>query len=237
MAERDGIGGVGGVGGLRRMSTTAGLGDDYQAPDPLAIAAVALAVVSFVVLLLPWAFALPAAGVAAAAAALVRIGRAGGTLTGRPMAWIGGAVCLALLVSAAVTLVGGALRQDRDAAAIAAVVADLGAALAGDDYAAAYEAFHPGFRAGVDPETFARTWENFQAARGDVGGVRTSGRYQVQRSPGDGTPDLAATQLLFELEGREAPFRARRAVFFGGPDGWRLRTLAEIFPQAGGAEE
>ena len=231
MAERDGIA------GLRKMSTTAGLGDDYQAPDPLAITAVALAVVASVVLLLPWAFAIPAAGVAAAAASLARIRRAGGTLTGRGMAWVGGAACLALLAFALLTLVTRAAQERRDAAAVDAVAAGLDAALTADNYAAAYAVFHPDFRAAVDAETFARTLENFQAARGEIEGVRTSGRYQILRDDDPATPHLARTQLLIDLAGREEPFRARGAAFLGAGDEWRLRTLAELFPQAGGATE
>ena len=216
-----------GLAGLKKMSTTAGLGDDYAELDPLAVAALAMGVLSLVVILLPWMAFLPLIGLVLAAVAVDRIRKAGGTRTGLPVALIGGALCLAMTALGVWSLGADSRQTSADAAAIERVAADFGEHLAAGDAASAYRLMHPTFRRSVDGVTFANVAKGFGNVHGQVAGASTSGRYQFER----GERNVAETQLLLELP--EGTFRVRRAIFVETDNGWRLLTLPEIFPGAG----
>ena len=216
-----------GLAGLKKMSTTAGLGDDYAELDPLAVAALAVGVLSLVVILLPWMAFLPLIGLVLAAASVYRIRKAGGTRTGLPVALVGGALCLATLALGGWSLGADRRRTSADAAAIERVAADFGEHLAAGDAASAYRLLHPTFRRGVDGTFFAEVMQGFGRVHGQVAGASTSGRYLFER----GERNVAETQLLIDLP--EGTFRVKRAIFVETDNGWRLLTLPEIFPGAG----
>lgn len=150
--------------GLYRMSTTAGVGPegDYAAINPLAVAALVLAVAGAAAFASPLFLPVPAVALALGAAALYQIARSNGTQAGRLFAWA--AVLVAGATFALVAARGVAERREAGArvAELQAVTGDLGAHLAAGRYEQAHALFAARFRERVPAAEFRATLEGYQ---------------------------------------------------------------------------
>ncbi len=230
---------------LHKMSTTAGLGStEYVEVNPTAIAALALGLISAVVLFnQPLLLLIPAAGIVTAIFAFWQIGKSNGTQTGRLLAVA--AIGLSLLfggITGARTL-GERRESARNKAAMGALVIEFRDKLRAGDHSGMYQMFDKRFQQRVPAEQFSDMMKfiSTQELYGQIRSVilpgmpsdarkdyRWNGLAEFMRDDASGAT-LATAQLVFDFE---KVGQNRQVVWFRKEgDKWVFEDIPGIFPR------
>jgi hypothetical protein len=145
---------------LHKMSTTAGItSQEYVAINIPAIIALVLGLASIVAVLNPVLLVVPVAAIITAAASLRQIRESNGTQSGRPFAWLGIALSLAIGGYVFARAVADNVQSRADREAIVARMEELGRLVHGRQYEQAYALFTPRFQNRINRATFDANWD------------------------------------------------------------------------------
>jgi len=217
---------------LYKMSTTSAGGQEYVAINSASIAALILGFASVLGMATPVLLIIPLASLICGFIALIQIRGSSGTQTGRALAW--GGIGLAVLIGGLkVGIVGHYWIQDRnDTQVLLPIVERLSADLHTRRYDEAYEdLFSSTFRARVDRQTFANTFEQFK--NNPNYGVIQKVEWNGQRIDfGDvGTSGIKVGNMLVLVRFPSPEIVMRPLVTFSTRDGvWKIDNIDTLFP-------
>ena len=221
---------------LHKMSTTAGItSQEYVAINIPSILALLVGLASVLAVLSPVLLIVPVAGVAVGFAALSQIRASNGTQTGRPFAWLGIILSLAIGVFVLARAVVERNRTAADRQEIVRQMEELGSHVAARDYDKAYAMFGPRFQSRVNRATFDAVWNQAQSfpELGKITGMQwNQTSIYFQDEPGSGTRVASGYAWVnFEKGGKE---KARHFLQFRKVGGkWSVDDAPQMFPTEG----
>ena len=215
---------------LRKMSATAGVAlGEYQAVNVLAIASLVLGVASWMSMLHPLLYLLPAGAVLLGLTAIAQIRRSNRTQSGTVLAVLGLLLALALGGWALASNLSAATRVERHRDEIQQMITGFGAALSGGDYSAAYELTSSNFQREISLDRFS-TELSAESAR--LGGFRGASTNDLARVTRDSNGVTTAEAILTVPIGYPEPLR-QEVNLVRQEDGWRIQEFQAWFPRAG----
>jgi hypothetical protein len=217
---------------LYKMSTTSAGGQEYVAINSAAIAALILGFASVLGMATPVLLVIPLGSIICGIIALIQIRGSSGTQTGRALAW--GGIGLATLIGGIkVGVVSHYWLQDHaDMQIIVPMVDRLSDDLHTRRYDEAYEdLFSSTFRARVDRQTFANTFEQFKN-NPNIGALQKI-EWNGQRIDfGEvGTSGIKVGNMLVIMRFPSPDVTMRPLVTFATRDGvWKIDNIEMLFP-------
>jgi hypothetical protein len=217
---------------LHKMSTTAGItSQEYVAINIPAIITPLVGLASLLAVLSPLLLVVPVAGVVLGLVSLRQIRASNGTQTGRPFAWVGIVLSLAIGISVLVAAVVEHSRTAADRAEVVSQIHQLGHHVGAREYDQAYAMFSPRFQNRVSRSTFDAVWDQSQQYP-DLGKIVSMEWNQTsmffQDEPDSGTR-VANAYAWVSFE--KAKDRARHPLVFRKSGGtWKIDDAPQIFP-------